>query len=146
MRQGDLAGPRRVASADQRGHRGAVVRRAQGPPGPLRGVEASGRRCDAGALHRLVVVQGRQQSRQAARQQGFAAAWRPDHQDRVRAGGGYLQRALGQLMAPDIAQIGQPARGAGGRAVVDARQRLGSAKVGAHIAERGRGQGMAVAD
>ena len=58
----------------------------------------------------------------------------------MRTGGGDLQRALVQLMAPDIAQIGQPARGAGGRAMVDARQRLGSTQVSANIAERGRGQ------
>jgi hypothetical protein len=48
----------------------------------------------------------REQGREPLRQHRLAGAWRPDHQEVMPPGGGHFERALGGLLAFDVAKVG----------------------------------------
>ncbi len=83
--QGDLAGVRPVASADQPGVRDGVVRGAEGAVLNEGGVrrELVGDRIDAGHVQGFFDAHVRQDARDSTRQQGLACAGWADHQDVV---------------------------------------------------------------
>ncbi|MCY1286997.1 hypothetical protein D9M70_359800 [compost metagenome] len=104
--QGDLAGLRSAATANQRRARGTVVRVAKGPlgPGPQRCV--AGHRVDGRHFQRFVFLQGRQQAGEPAGEQGLAGAGRAAEQQVVRAGRGHQQAALGGDLALHLGEVG----------------------------------------
>ncbi len=116
MRERHLAGPRVDSAADQRRHRGGVVRGAEGPAvrqRPLR--EAARDRLDHRDFEQLARAQRRQDRGQPLRQHRLAGPRRPRHQKIVAARGRDLQGALGALLALDVPQIRQgPAGGSDG--------------------------------
>ncbi len=67
-----------------------------------------GHRVHHRGLEQLARRQRRQQAGQALRQHRLARARRADEQQVVAAGRGDLQRALGVLLALDVAQVGRP--------------------------------------
>ena len=88
-----------------------MMRRAKRPPvGQLAAGERAGDRMDHRDFEQLARRQRRQDRGQARRQHGFAGAGRAAHQEIVAAGRGDFQRALGALLALDVAQVGQVAR------------------------------------
>jgi hypothetical protein len=105
VRQRGLPGAWRRAAADERGRRGAVVRRPERAKAPARVVEGAGRAPDRRRLERGIVVEWRQQPGQASRQHRLAAARRAGHQQRVPAGGGDLEGALGRCLSLHVGQV-----------------------------------------
>ena len=105
MGQGDLAGLRTAAAADQGRPGGAVVGRAERPLGPGVQRRVTGHRLNGGDLQGLLLVQRRQQAGQAAGQQGLAGTGRAAEQQIVGAGGGNQQRALGGGLALHLGQV-----------------------------------------
>ena len=87
----------------RRPERPAVGQRAAG--------ERAGDRMDHRHFEKLARPERRQDRGQALRQHGLPRTRRPDHQEIVAAGRSDLQRALGALLALDVAQVGQVARG-----------------------------------
>ena len=107
MGQRDLAGPRLAAAADQGRHRGRVVRAAERPPARQpAALEPAADAGDHADLQHLGRVERRQEADQPCRQHRLAGAGRADQHQVVRAGGGDLERALGGLLALDVAQVG----------------------------------------
>ena len=106
MGQGDFPGPGFGAAAHQRGARGRMMGLAKRSLRPAVQWHMAGHRLYGGHFQCLVFIEGGQQARQAAGQQGFACAWRPGKQQVVTAGRGHQQRPFGRKLALDIAQVG----------------------------------------
>src|SRR6185437_13834019 len=105
--EGNFAGARDNAAADETRVGDGVVGRAEGT---LRnqarsGIEHAGDGVNLGGFQRLIESERREDGRQPLGEHGFSRARRPDHQDVVTAGGGNLKRALGCLLAADVAKI-----------------------------------------
>ena len=108
MRQRNLAGLGAHAAAGQRGHAGGMMRRAERPPRGQRAVvDFAGDRGDHRHFEQFGRRQRRQDRGQPRRQHRFAGAGRADHQQMMPAGRGDLERALGALLALDVAQVEQ---------------------------------------
>ena len=87
-----------------------MMRRPERPPvGQLAVGERAGDRVDQRDLEQLGRGQWRQNRGQARGQHRLAGAGRPVEQQRVRPGGGDLERALGALLALDVGEVGQRA-------------------------------------
>ena len=93
VREGDFAGARRAAAADQCDGRCGVVRAAIDALGETLRPELSGQREDGCRFERGTAVERWQQAGQACGEHGLAAARRAGHQERVAAGGGDPTRA-----------------------------------------------------
>ena len=114
VREADLARADAQAAADQRRHRGAVVRRAERPAAPdLAAAELAGDRRDHRDFERFGRLERRKNARKARGEQRLARARRTAHQQIVPAGGGDLERALGDLLPLDLGQSGPPSGGFG---------------------------------
>jgi hypothetical protein len=103
-----LARARVQAAADERRHRGRMMRRAEGPPvrqGAVR--ELARDRLDHRDLEQLARRERRQDRGQPLRQHRLAGARRAAHQQVVAPGRGDLQGALRALLALDVLQIRQ---------------------------------------
>ena len=108
MREARLARPRPGAAADDRGRRGAVVRRAERP---ARDQRPLGRQQPATEWIRVTSSASRGSS--GGR---IAGSRRPEHrlarpgrageQQVVAAGGGELERAPGALLAANVGEVG----------------------------------------
>ena len=135
--EADLAGLRAAAAADDRRHRGGVVRGAEGAgAGDAALVEEAGEGVDHRGLERLGGLERRQDAGKARGEHRLAAAGRADHQQVVAAGGGDLERALGLLLALDLGEVlvgrgvrhgaglGGRERGAAGEVVDEGEERL----------------------
>ncbi len=111
MGEADLARPDLEPAADQRDHRGAVVRRpvGSGADQPAAG-KGAGDAGDHRHLQRLGRSQLGQYARQAGGEQRLARAGRPDHQQIVAAGRRDLERALGRLLPFHLGEVGAEAR------------------------------------
>ena len=109
VREADLAGARDHAAADEAGVGDGVVRRAEGAlrDEALVRVEDAGDGVDLGGLERLFEAQRREDRGQALGEHRLAGAGRADHEDVVAAGGGDLERALGDVLAADVAEVGE---------------------------------------
>ncbi len=108
MGERDFAGPGLLASTDECGHRGRVMRSTEGAPVRQLAIgEMAGDRKHHRDLQQLARIERRQDRGQAARQHRLAGAGRPVHQEIVAAGGCDLEDALGALLAFDVAQVGQ---------------------------------------
>ena len=106
MRQRDFARPRAQAAADQRRHRGGMMRRTERPPvGERAAFDLAGDRSDHRDFEQFGRQQRRQDRGQPRRQHRFAGAGRADHQQVMAAGGGDFERALGALLALDVGEI-----------------------------------------
>lgn len=106
MRHRDLAG-REVRAAANHGRIGnGVVRRSEGPP-PDQASDrrGPGDRGDDGGHPGLLIVEGRQQSRDGPRKERLARSGRTDHYQAVAAGKGYLQCAPGLQLTPNLGQV-----------------------------------------
>ena len=106
VRQRNLAGSRRRATADQCHRARTVVRLARRAHPPPRHAEASAQAGDGRAFQRLVDRHGRQQAGEAVCQHRLARARRPDHEQAVATGRGDLQRALGTGLPLHVGQVG----------------------------------------
>ena len=114
MRERNFARLGAQAAADQRRHRGRMMRRAERPPVGQRAVLDLARdRGDHRHFEQLGGRQRRQDGRQPRGQHRLAGAGRADHQQVVAAGGGDFERALGALLALDVGEIEHRARGLG---------------------------------
>ena len=102
MREGDLAGPRERAAADQPRGRDRVVRRAEGSAGREPPVAEPGDALHARDLDRLLEARRRQDPRKAAREHGLPHPRRPDHQQVVAPGRRQLERAPGVALTPHL--------------------------------------------
>ena len=94
------------AAADQRRHRGGMVRaseRATVSQGAA--CESAGNRMDHRHFEEFAWGQGRQDRRQALGQHRLARPGRAAHQEVMASGRGNFERALGALLALDVAQI-----------------------------------------
>ena len=106
MCEGDLAGPRLGAAADQRRHRGRMVRAAEGAAAlQLAALQLAGDGGDHRNLQRLGRGEIGQYASQCGRQQRLAGARRPAHQQIVAAGRGNLDAALGRLLPLDVGHV-----------------------------------------
>ena len=105
--EGDFAGTRDDAAADEAGVGDGVVRRAEGALGdePGGGIEDAGDGVDLGGLERFFEGERREDRRQALGEHGLAGAGRADHEDVVAAGGGDFESALGGVLAADIFEV-----------------------------------------
>ena len=105
--QADLAGACVGASADEAGHRRAVVGHTEGPGGhqPRTGRQLPGDGVDARGLQGLLEGQRGQNSRQAPGQHGLAGARYADHEHVVPSGRSDLQRAPCAQLALHLAEI-----------------------------------------
>lgn len=84
MRQGDLPRLRTAAATDQRRAGCTVMGLPKGPLRPMLERAVTGHRMDGGDFQRLLLVQRRQETGQAAGQQRLAGAWRAGKQHDVR--------------------------------------------------------------
>ena len=108
VRQRNLAGLGANAAAGQRRHAGGMMRAAERPLGGERAAfDLAGDGSDHRDFKEFRWRQRRQDRGQPRRQHGFAGAGRADHQEVVAAGRGDLERALGALLALDVAQVEQ---------------------------------------
>ena len=108
MRQRDFAGSCAHAAAGQRRHAGGMMRAAERPPrGERAALDLARDRGDHRHFEQFGRRQRRQDRGQPRRQHRFAGAGRADHQQMMPAGGGDLERALGALLALDVAQVEQ---------------------------------------
>ena len=106
MRERDFARPRAQAAADQRRHRGGMMRRAERPlVGERAAFDLAGDRGDHRHFQQFGRRQRRQDRRQPRRQHRLAGAGRADHQQVMAAGGGDFERALGALLALDVGEV-----------------------------------------
>ena len=108
MREARLARPEMRAAADDRGGRGAVMRRAKRRPRDerLAVVHEAGDRVDPRDLERGVGVERRQDPRQAAREHRLPRAGRAAEEDVVPARGRQLERAPGAFLAAHVGEVG----------------------------------------
>ena len=106
--EGDFAGARDHASADEAGVGYGVVGGAEGAVGDeaFVAVEDAGDGVDLGGLEGFFEAQRGEDGREALGEHGFAGAGRADHEDVVAAGGGDFQGALGDVLAADVAEVG----------------------------------------
>ena len=106
--EGDFAGARDHAAADEAGVGDGVVGRAEGPVGDeaFVAIEHAGDGVDLGGLEGFFETQRREDRGQALGEHGLAGAGRADHEDVVAAGGGDFERALGDVLAADVAEVG----------------------------------------
>ena len=112
MRKADLAGLHLQPPARQRRHRRAVMRAAKGPiAGQAPAGQGSGDGLHHRYLQRLHRVQWRQYSRQARCHQRLAGARWADHQQVMTTCRCDFQRALGDFLPLDLAQVGPVRRG-----------------------------------
>ena len=118
MGERDFAGLGVDAAADQRRHRGRMMRRAERPP-----VGQARRRRARPATEWTIDTSSSSRGLSGGRIEGrrcasidLPAPGRAAHQEIVPAGGGDLERALGALLALDVAKVGlRPAGRAHGR-------------------------------
>jgi hypothetical protein len=105
--EGDLAGPHRIAAADEARGADRVMGSAEGTGAddaaglgeePSDGV-------DGGHLQRLFERERRKDGGQPASEHGLARAGRADHQEVVGAGGGDLEGAAGPVLPADVGEI-----------------------------------------
>ena len=127
MGKARLARPHLQAAADQRRHRGRMMRRAERPPvGQRAARQFAGDRLDHRDVEQFARVERRQDRGQTLRQHRLAGAGRPDHQEVVAAGRGDFEGAARHFLAAHLAEIGQagrigtPPRPPGGRQLVAA--------------------------
>ena len=105
--QADLAGAHTQSAADERRHRGAVMRRAKRALAPdLPAAELPGDRCDHRDFERLGGLQGREDAGQTCREQRFARSGRAAHQQVMSARCRDLERALGDFLSLDLGEVG----------------------------------------
>ncbi len=107
MRERRLAGTRPRAAAHDRGHRRAVVRRAERrlrDQRPL-GRDETGDRVDARHLQRLGRLERRQDRRQAPRQHRLARSRRPGQKEVVASGRCDLERAPRAVVAAHLGEV-----------------------------------------
>ena len=84
-----------------------MMRRAEGtPPADTPSGKIAGEAPDHAHLKHLGWLKRREERGEPLRQHRLACARRPDHQEVMPAGGGHFERALGSLLALDVAQIG----------------------------------------
>ena len=101
MRERDFARPRAQAAADERGHAGGMMRRAERAAAGQRAVGDLARdRRDHRNFEEFLRQERRQDRGQARRQHGFAGARRAAHQKVMSAGGGHFERALCRFPVP----------------------------------------------
>ena len=106
MRHADFARTHLQPATDQRRHRGAVMRRAKWSlAGHLAAFQRPRDRSDHRYFQRFGGRQGRQDSRQAGREQGFPRSRRPVHQQIVPAGCGNFQRPLGGFLPLHVLEV-----------------------------------------
>ena len=107
MSEGNFAGTRDGAAADQAGIGNGVVRRAERAHAdePGAGIEHAGNTVNLGGLQRLFKGKGRQDRRHALGEHGLAGTGRADHQDVVAAGAGDFQSALGGLLSTNVFEV-----------------------------------------
>ena len=130
MRERDLAGPRLAAAADHRRGRGRVVRAAERPPARQpAAVQPAADAGDHADLEHLGRIERGQHADQPGRQHRLAGARRPHQHQVVGAGRRDLERALGRLLALDVAQV----------RIAQLRLRPSAARAGAGAARLGRG-------
>ncbi len=111
MSEADLARPDPQAAADERGHRGAVMRRAERPATPdLATAELSRDGGDHRHFERLARLERRENAGKTGGEQRFPGTWRAAHQQVVAPGRGDLERALGDFLALDLRQVGTAVR------------------------------------
>ena len=138
MGEGDFAGARTQAAADERRHGGGMMRGAEGA---AIGERAVGRVARDRVHHRdfeqLARRERRQDGGQPLGQHRLAGAGRSVHQQIVAAGGGDLQRPLGALLALDVLRSGSAATrlGDGG---LGARQHLRALEMIGELDQRAR--------
>jgi hypothetical protein len=106
VRERYLAGTRLGAAADQSGHAGRMVRRAEGAAGgELATHQLAGQRVHHGDFQHLLRGQRRQDRGQPRRQHGLSGPRGADHQQIVSAGGGDLEDSLGAFLAFDVFEV-----------------------------------------
>ena len=107
MREADFAGSRHAAAADQPRVADGVVRGTERAARHKRlsGGQASGHGMHLRRLHRLLQLEGREDSRQAPREHGLARSRRPGQQQIVPSRGRHHERALGMGLTPDVGQV-----------------------------------------
>lgn len=103
MGQGDLARLRTTAAAYQRRARRRVMRLAKRPLRPTGQRYLAGDRLNRRHLQRFLLIQRRQQPRQATVEQCFAGAGRPAEQQVMRPGSGNHQGTLRCSLALHLA-------------------------------------------
>ena len=140
MGQADLAGPRAMAAAGQRGlGRGMVRFPERRAHDQAAAIQHAGDAVDHADLQRRSRIEVGQQARQARGEHGFAGARRSDQQQVVAAGRGDLQRAPGGFHALHVGHVGAGGdlghAGGGGR-----RQHLGAAEMVDQAQQVGRRQ------
>ena len=142
MRERDLARPCAQAAADQGGHAGGMMRRAEGAAvGERAALDLARDRGDHGNLEQLRRRERRQDGGEPRRQHRFAGAGRADHQEVVAAGGRDLERALGALLALDVPEVDQRPAGLANLRL-RTRQHLGAAEMIGELNERGGGDDL----
>ena len=145
VREADLARADAQAAADQRRHRRAVVRRPERPPAPdLAAAELARDRGDHRHFERFGRLQRRQDARKAGGEQRLARARRAAHQQIVSAGGGDLERALGDFLALDLGEVG-PAVGRLGLGRGRRRNQRGALEMREQRQQVGRGDDVELA-
>ena len=105
VRERDLAGPRRVAAADQPGGGDRVVRGAERARDRATAVEAPATLAIR-ATSSASAAQRRQDRGQPPRRQRLPGAGRADHQQAVAAGGGDLERPAQARLAAQVGEVG----------------------------------------
>jgi hypothetical protein len=113
MTQRNFAGPRDRAPADQAGVTDGVMRRAKRPGAhqAARLLEHSGNAMNARGLDGFLERHRRQNCRNALGQHGFSRAGRAEENNIVAACAGDFERALGTLLAANIAEVHRILRG-----------------------------------
>ena len=107
MGEADLARADLEPAADQGGHRGAVMGRAERPAAAHPpALELAGDRGDHRHFQGLGGLEGRQDAGEAGGEQRLAGAGRTAHQQIVASGGANLERPLGDLLALDLGEVG----------------------------------------
>ncbi|MNZ47625.1 hypothetical protein D3C78_653460 [compost metagenome] len=106
MGEGDFAGLRFRAAPHQRGAGRRVMRLAKRPLRPMAQRRATDDRLNRRHFQRFIFGERRQQSRQAARQQGFPRSRRPAEQQVVSTSGSDQQRTLGRELPLHFIQVG----------------------------------------
>jgi hypothetical protein len=107
VRQADLARADLQPAADQRRHRGAVVRRPERTPAANpSAVQLARDRGDHRHFERLAGLQRRKDAGKTCGEQRLARARRAAHQQIMAAGRGDLERALGDFLALDLGEVG----------------------------------------
>ncbi len=158
VREARLSRPRPGPAADDRGHRRAVVRRAEGRPRDQRplGRQEPGDRVDAGHLELVARLQRRQDRREAAAEHRLPGSRRACQQQVVTSGRRELERAARPFLAAHVRQVGRirldPLRRRVDRRrpelAAEVRDRLGEVpdRDGLDAAELGLGRGLGCAE